>query len=253
MTDATTKPQGGRLAGRRILITGAASGIGRDTARLFAAEGAKLALLDLVPGLDEVAGPLGAVALAADVSDEAAVETAVARAVAELGGLDGLVNAAGIFPVKSLADTSLELWRKTLDVNLTGPFLVTRAAAPHLKAANAATIVNLGSGSAIIPYPDLAAYGASKGGLATLTKVLAAELAPTVRANLVCPGMTRTGMVTSWHPDPDALADKARQIYALGRIGEPDEIAAAILFLTSAESSFVTGVTLAVDGGRTFH
>lgn len=253
MADSPKAEPRGRLAGRRILITGAASGIGRETAELFAAEGASLALIDLGEAVNEVAARIGALALSVDVSDEWAVEEGVGRAVAHLGGLDGLVNAAGIFPVKRLEDTSLELWRKTLDVNLTGPFLITRATAPHLRAAGASSIVNVGSGSALLPYPELSAYGASKGGLAMLSKVLAAELAPQVRVNVVCPGMTRTGMVTSWFPDQEALAARAKSVYALGRIGEPLEIAQAILFLTSAESSFVTGVTLAVDGGRTFH
>ncbi|PSC02909.1 3-oxoacyl-ACP reductase [Alsobacter soli] len=243
----------GRLAGRRIIVTGAASGIGRETAELFAREGAALALFDVGEGARELAGRIGAHAFSVDVSDEQAVESAVSQAAERMGGLDGLVNAAGIFPVRKLEETSLELWRKTLDVNLTGPFLVSRAAARHLRAAGAATIVNVGSGSALLPYPELSAYGASKGGLAMLSKVLAAELAPQVRVNVVCPGMTRTGMVTSWFPDPEALAERAKSVYALGRIGEPIEVAQAILFLTSAESSFVTGVTLAVDGGRTYH
>ncbi|MBT9290996.1 SDR family NAD(P)-dependent oxidoreductase [Prosthecodimorpha staleyi] len=245
----------GRLAGRRILITGAASGIGRATAELFAAEGAALALIDrdAPPALETVATAVEPVLLGADVSDENSVQVAVAAAAAALGGLDGIVNAAGIFPVAKLEDTTLELWNRTLAVNLTGPFLVIRAALPHLKAARSATIVNVSSGSAIVPYPDLGAYGASKGGLAVASKVWAAELGPTIRVNVVAPGMTRTRMVTDWHPEPDRLADRAKALYALQRIAEPAEIAAAILFLTGDESSVVTGATLVADGGRTFH
>jgi len=240
----------GRLKGRRILITGAASGIGRATAELFAAEGAGLALLDRdQTGLAGLSGT----AVAVDVADEASVRQAVAAAADALGGIDGLVNAAGIFPVAKLQDTDLALWQQTMAVNLTGPFLMTKAVLPHLRAAEAATIVNLGSGSALLPYAELSAYGATKGGVAVLSKVWAAELAPKIRVNLVCPGMTRTRMVSDWHPDPEKLADRAKQTYALQRIAEPEEIAHAILFLTSAESSFVTGTTLVVDGGRTFH
>jgi NAD(P)-dependent dehydrogenase (short-subunit alcohol dehydrogenase family) len=123
----------------------------------------------------------------------------------------------------------------------------------HLRSAEAATIVNLGSASAIVPFPELSAYGASKGAMATLTKVWAAELAPKIRVNIVCPGMTRTRMVSDWQTDPSALAARAKSSYALQRIAEPSEIANAILFLTSFESSFVTGTTLVVDGGRTFY
>jgi NAD(P)-dependent dehydrogenase (short-subunit alcohol dehydrogenase family) len=241
---------GKRLAGRRIVITGAASGIGRATAELFAGHGAALALLDL----DE-AGMRGAdgVAIVCDVSDESSVAAAIDSAALALGGIDGLVNVAGVFPTGKLEDTSLATWQRTLAVNLTGPFLVARAALPHLRSAGAATIVNLGSASAIVPFPELSAYGASKGAIATLTKVWAAEFAPTIRVNVVCPGMTRTPMVSSWQTDPVALAERVKSSYALQRIAEPGEIADAILFLTSPESSFVTGTTLVVDGGRTFY
>lgn len=244
-----------RLVGRRILVTGAASGIGRATAELFAAEGARLALLDRAapPPLDGPTPSAAAVLLAADVSDEASVHAAVEAAAAALGGLDGIVNAAGVFPVAKIEDTTLEHWNRTLAVNLTGPFLVIRAALPHLRASRSATIVNVSSGSAIVPYPELGAYGASKGGLAVASKVWAAELGPGIRVNVVAPGMTRTRMVTDWHPDPDRLAERAQSLYALQRIAEPSEIAAAILFLTSDDSSIVTGATLAADGGRTFH
>lgn len=241
---------GTRLEGRRIIVTGAAAGIGRATAELFATEGAKLALLDRdVDGLDGLAGE----AIGFEATDEASVEAAVNRAADAMGGVDGVVNAAGIFPLARLADTTLELWRKTLEVNLTGPFLVCRAALPYLQAAEMATIVNLGSASAIVPFPELGAYGASKGGVATFTKVLAAELAPKIRVNLLCPGMTRTRMVSDWYPDSAALDEKSKALYPLQRIAEPAEVAAAALYLTSSESSFVTGTTLTVDGGRTFH
>lgn len=239
-----------RLHGRRIVITGAAAGIGRATAELFAREGARLTLLDSQP--TDLVGP-DVSSIIADVSSEDSVATAIATAARTMDGIDGIVNAAGIFPVAKLEDTSLELWQRVLAVNLTGPFLVVRAALPHLRRAQQATIVNLSSGSALIPYPELGAYGASKGGLSVASKVWAAELGPTIRVNVVAPGMTRTSMVTQWHPDPAQLDAKAKSLYALQRIAEPAEIAQAILFLTSTDSSVVTGVTLAADGGRTFH
>jgi len=240
----------GRLHGRRVVITGAAAGIGRATAELFAAEGASLALLDRdVQSLQGLSGTPFAV----DVSNEASVAEAVAKAASSLGGIDGLVNVAGIFPVARIEDTDLDLWQKTLAVNLTGPFLMMKAVLPHLRQADGATIVNLASASALVPYPELSAYGASKGGVITLSKVLAAELAPKIRVNVVCPGMTRTRMVSDWHPDSDELAKTAKRVYALQRIAEPEEIAKAILFLTSSDSSFTTGTTMVADGGRTYY
>ncbi|HWK64563.1 MAG TPA: SDR family oxidoreductase [Rhizobiaceae bacterium] len=240
----------GRLQGRRIVITGAAAGIGRATAELFAAEGAALALLDQsTEGLRGLSGE----AIAVDVASEASVRSAIARAAGVMGGIDGLVNVAGVFPVARLEDTTLDLWQRTLSVNLTGPFLVTRETVPHLRATGKATVVNLASASAIVPFPELSAYGASKGGVITLSKVWASELGPNIRVNVVCPGMTRTRMVSDWHPDEDKLAATAKATYALQRIAEPGEVAKAILFLTSEEASFTTGSTMMVDGGRTFY
>ena len=240
----------GRLAGRRIAITGAAAGIGKATAKAFLAAGATLALLDRnVAGLSDLEG----CAIGFDAGNPDSVRAAVETAATELGGLDGLVNAAGVFEVAPIGETTLDMWTRMISVNLTGPFLLCQAAIPYLKAARNATIVNLGSASALSPFPGLAAYGASKGGVATFTKVLAAELAPDIRVNLVCPGMTRTRMVSDWHPDEDELAKTAKRTYPLQRIAEPEEIEAAVLFLSSAESSFITGTTLVADGGRTFH
>jgi NAD(P)-dependent dehydrogenase (short-subunit alcohol dehydrogenase family) len=239
-----------RLAGRKILITGGASGIGRATASLFLREGAHVAILDRAAGGQE--GHFVPV----DVSDAGSVQEAVRAAEAALGGLDGVVNAAGIFAAAGLADTSAELFSRTLAVNLTGTFLVIQAAAPLLLAAGKpATIVNIGSGVGITPTgPGSTAYVASKGGVIAMTKALAMELAPSVRVNVVCPGMVETPMTQGFlrnaagAVEPDLL-----NRYALRRPAAPEEIAAAILFLTSAEASFVTGIVLPVDGGRTFH
>lgn len=245
----------GRLAGRRILVTGAASGIGWATAALFAAEGARLALLDRDPaGLAALrdASP-GSVEAVADVTDPAGVRAAVDGAAERLGGLDGLVNAAGIASVAGFRDTGPDLWRRIMAVNLDGPYLVCRACLPHLERGPAASIVNVASASGLLPSGANAAYAASKGGLITLTKALAAELGPRVRVNAVCPGTVDTPMVAGLGPRDAAFEARIRATYALGRMAEPAEIAAAILFLTAGDSSFVTGAALAVDGGRSYH
>jgi NAD(P)-dependent dehydrogenase (short-subunit alcohol dehydrogenase family) len=238
-----------RLEERKILITGGASGIGRATASLFRREGAKVAVLD------RPASPQDETFVPVDVADAASVAQAVRTAEAALGGLDGVVNAAGIFSPAGLADTTAELFSRTLAVNLMGTFLVMQAAAPMLLASGPATIVNIGSGVGITPTgPGSTAYVASKGGVIAMSKALAMELAPTVRVNVVCPGMVETPMTQGFLRNAAGEVEPAlANRYALRRPASPEEIAAAILFLTSAESSFVTGVTLPVDGGRTFH
>jgi NAD(P)-dependent dehydrogenase (short-subunit alcohol dehydrogenase family) len=236
-----------RLQGRRILVTGAASGIGRQTAELFAAEGAALTLLDCDrKRLTEVAHETGGIATEADVTQEASVARAVERGAAAMGGIDGVVNAAGIVIHGSMLDVGVADWKLVLDVNLTGTYIVVRCCLPWLAKAPFATIVNIASGQGLLPNtPNMTAYAASKGGVVNLTRALAAELAPSIRVNSVCPGMVDTPMTAGFERDLDR--------YALGRIAEPLEIAQAILFLTSTESSFVTGAALAIDGGRTFH
>ena len=243
----------GRLHGRRILNPGGASGIGAATARLFAAEGAKVAVLDRQQAeAQAVADEIGGVALAADVTDWDQVQATVAKAADALGGLDGLVNAAGILAVGSLLDTDIATFRKVVDVNLTGLFAVCKAAAPHLLASGPSSIVNIASGVAIRPFVGQSAYAASKGGVLTLTRVLAQELAPKVRVNSVCPGAVDTPMTMPMYTS-NSLREEVASRYALQRTGQPEELAQAILFLTAASSSFITGIALPVDGGRTFH
>ncbi len=246
----------GRLAGRKILITGGASGIGRATAVLFAAEGARAAILDRsADATTSVAASLGGIAVTADLARPAEVATAVQQAARELDGLDGVVNAAGIFFANGLADTTAEMFTDMLAINLTGTFLVTQEAAPLLRQAARASIVNIGSGVGLMPTgPGSTAYVASKGGVIALTRALAFELAPTVRVNVVCPGAVDTPMTAGMlHDAAGQIAPAIAERYALQRPAAPEEIAAAILFLTADESSFVTGISLAVDGGRTFH
>jgi NAD(P)-dependent dehydrogenase (short-subunit alcohol dehydrogenase family) len=248
----STVERGPRLAGRRILITGGGSGIGSATASLFAAEGAKLALFDRNP-IASVSGDI--VTLTGDVSSEADVTKAVGEATQRLGGLDGIVNAAGIFHTNTLAETPLEVWNQTIAVNLTGTYLICRAALPALRQEQGATIVNIASGVGLLPTgPGSAAYVASKGGVIALTKVLALEAAPVVRVNVVCPGAVETPMTAGTLRDTSGtLQQSVIQRYALQRPSSAMELAQAILFLTSQESSSITGISMAVDGGRTFH
>jgi NAD(P)-dependent dehydrogenase (short-subunit alcohol dehydrogenase family) len=236
-----------RLKGRRMLITGAASGIGRATAELFAAEGAALTLLDCNrAGLAEVARETRGLSVEADVTQEASVVRAVEQGATAMGGIDGVVNAAGIVIHGSVSDVGVADWRLVLDVNLTGTYIVVRCCLPWLKKSPFATIVNIASGQGLLPnIPNMAAYAASKGGVVNLTRALAAELAPSIRVNSICPGMVDTPMTAGLQREVDR--------YAMKRIADPLEIAQAILFLTGTESSFVTGAALAVDGGRTFH
>jgi NAD(P)-dependent dehydrogenase (short-subunit alcohol dehydrogenase family) len=248
-----------RLAGRRILITGGGSGIGLATARLFREQGAQLAILDRSPrSLDTARTEFPEAAVVeADVADEGAVNAAVAAAVQKLGGLDGLCNIAGIGTRKSFDDTTAEAMWKDIGVNLMGPFLVSKAALPHLRAAGGGTIVNVASGLALRPTEGRTAYGASKGGLITMTKAMAIDLAKDkVRVNVVCPGLIDTPLVRDTTNGPTFTPEQYEKLMdrrILRRMGEAREIADAILFLTSAESSFVTATTLAVDGGGSMH
>ena len=251
----------GLLTRRRILITGAAKGIGLATVRRFVSEGANIVALDR----DEAALALLAQTLAdgpihvvtADVADSTSVAAAVASAADVLGGLDGVVNAAGIDLVADLEAMTLAEWSRVLAVNLTGPMIVMQAAFPHLRAAGGGTIVNVSSGAGLSPLKHRTAYCASKAGLQMASKAVAMEAAEfAIRVNTVCPGAVETELFRSsidHAADPQAAYEAVRARYALQRIASPDEIAAAILWLTSAESSYVTGTAIAVDGGRTFH
>jgi NAD(P)-dependent dehydrogenase (short-subunit alcohol dehydrogenase family) len=245
-----------KLAGRRILITGAASGIGRATAELFAREGAALALLDRRDDLLRSAAQATAgTAMLADLADEAQLLAAVAKAAQAMGGIDGIVNSAGIAGSQPLDALDRESWDRFVAINLPAPYLICRAALPHLQVTGNATIVNIASGQALLPNaPGIAAYAATKAGLVAFTKALGAELAPGIRANVIAPGIVDTPMVQGvlgGYASPDDAPFV--QQYAMKRVARPSELAEAILFLSSEASSYVTGTVLAVDGGRTFH
>ncbi|NWF79841.1 MAG: SDR family oxidoreductase [Chloroflexi bacterium] len=245
-----------RLAGKTALITGAAAGNGRAIALRFAAEGAALALADLDrDGLNEtarLAGPWGARTSLArtDVTSRVAVEALVAQAEAELGPIDILVNNAGIFFNAAFEDMSDEQWRRMLDTNLTSVFLVSQVVIRRwLAAERRGTIVNMASISSSIAFTRSAHYCAAKAGVTALTRCLALEYGPRgIRANCLAPGIIETAMTRPALDDPTTVADWMRRI-PLRRVGQPEDVADAAVFLASDESRYVTGDMLYVDGG----
>ncbi len=253
-----------RLEGRRFLVSGAASGIGRATAALFQAEGAGVALLDRDEALlAETGEELGAgeggriVTLTADLTEHSEVAAAVEEASDSLGGLDGLVGAAGIDLLKPFEEMGIAEWRQVLDTNLTGAFSLTSAAVPHLRAAGGGTIVQVASGAALRPLAARTAYCAAKAGLVMFAKALAIDLAPfEIRVNALCPGIIETPLFRQsleGAEDREAELERILDRYLIRRIGKPEDIAKAALYLSSADSAMVTGTALAVDGGRSFH
>ncbi|MCR5942672.1 SDR family oxidoreductase [Ochrobactrum sp. XJ1] len=244
------------VSGLRFIVVGGAAGIGLATAQLLTSRGAKVAIIDR----NEAAGVSseGVVAsLKGDLLDHAGFDAAFASAVAALGGLDGLINCAGIDllkPVETMSDTE---WARILAVNLTGPMRTCQSALPYLKQSPVGAIVNLSSGAGLMPLADRTAYCTAKAGLVMMSKTLAMEWAPYgIRVNAICPGAVDTPLFrTSYEnaPDPAARLEQIKTRYALKRIADPAELAEAIVFLASPAASYITGVALAVDGGRTFH
>jgi NAD(P)-dependent dehydrogenase (short-subunit alcohol dehydrogenase family) len=246
-----------RLAGRSALVTGAGEGIGRATALLFAAEGAHVGVLDVDPGrVAETVGQIAAAggtatALPADVSRDEAVGRAVAELVEAAGGLDALVASAGIWDPRDTAAGELdaEVWERTIGVNLSGVFHACRHAVPAMLRSGGGSIVTVSSVVALRPEPVYAAYTAAKGGVISLTLSIAQHYAPAgVRANVLLPGAIETAMTREAFAVPE-YRERALRHTPVGRVGQPEDLARAALFLATDEATFVTGAVLPVDGG----
>jgi meso-butanediol dehydrogenase/(S,S)-butanediol dehydrogenase/diacetyl reductase len=239
-----------RFENKVVLVTGAASGIGAATARRFSEEGARVALLDRNhPG--EVAGELPAertLAIEADVADPTAVSRAITETVQRFGRLDVLVNNAGVFTGGEPAEIDDDSWEKTIATDLGGVFYGCRAAIPHLKQSRGC-IVNTASVSGLGGDWGMSPYNAAKGGVVNLTRSLALDLGKSgIRVNAVCPSLTRTAMTADMLKDEQLVA-KFKERIPLGRVCEPEEVAAVVAFLASEDASFITGANITVDGG----
>jgi glucose 1-dehydrogenase len=247
------------LTGRRAIVTGAATGIGRATALRLASDGAAVAVNyigDRAPA-DEVVAEIGgsAAAVEADVSSEEQVVSLFGEAEEALGGhIDLLVNNAGVSAPYALEDMPLAEWQRVIGTNLTGPFLCSREFVRRLpEGRGPAVIVNVSSVHEVIPWPHFAHYCASKGGLKLFGETIARELAPRqVRVAAVAPGAILTPINRELVEDPEKRREQEEQI-PWGRLGEPEEIAAAISWLVGPEAEYVTGATLFVDGGMTLY
>lgn len=229
-----------RFEERRVVVTGAASGIGKAIAEAFASEGAQVIGLDLEP-----ATAVSYDIFAADVTDEAAVNSGIAEAAARLGGIDVLVNCAGIEIQSTVGALETLALDRMLAVNLRGPILVTRTALPHL--ASDARIINIASELAFLGRAGSSVYAATKGAMLSLTRSWAREFAPGILVNAVAPGPVDTPLLDFENMDPALKALETSN--PLGRIGRPEEIAGAVLFLASPEAGFITGQCIGVDGG----
>ena len=246
-----------RFERKRVLITGAGRGIGRATAERFAAEGARLLLTDrqvelLHEAAEGIRAKYGTQVLAhvMDVSRKAEVDGMMSVARAEFGGIDVLINNAGICREATLLEMSEELWDETMDINLKGQFLVAQAVAREMVKVGSGTIVNMSSTNGLVGEAGYAAYNASKGGVLLLTKTMALELGPLgIRVNCLAPGYIVTPMSTALDSD-NRMFNYARDKIPLARVARPEEVAGVFAFLASDDASFINGEAIVIDGGQ---
>jgi NAD(P)-dependent dehydrogenase (short-subunit alcohol dehydrogenase family) len=250
-----------RLSGRTAIVTGGAKGIGRHYSQALAAEGARVMIADIADGTQlaqEIAAEHGAnsvLSTITDVSDETAVKALVAATMERFGKIDVLVNNAALFaPLQETKciEIDADLWDKVMAVNLRGPFLMVKHVAPHMTAQGYGKIINIGSGTAYRGVPWMLHYVTTKGGIMAMTRALARELGEHgIRVNTLAPGFTMSDTVIAENPGHVSTArERAVQSRSLRRDEQPQDLLGALVFLSSADSDFITGQTIAVDGGN---
>jgi meso-butanediol dehydrogenase/(S,S)-butanediol dehydrogenase/diacetyl reductase len=244
-----------RYTDKIVIVTGAASGIGRASAIRLASEGASVACLDTdASGLEQTVKLLASaehpvLSVICDISQESAVQAAVDRVATHFGRIDVLCNIAGILRSDRSHELSLENWNRVIGVNLTGTFLMCRAALPHLLATRGA-IVNMSSTAALGAHPWMSAYAASKGGILSLTRALAVEYVKQgLRVNAICPGGVKTSIHEGFRLPKDADFELLKRALPHQGFGEPEEVAAIVAFLGSSDASYLNGIEIRADGG----
>jgi len=246
------------FSNQRILVTGSSRGIGIEIAKAFLDAGARVAIngkteQSVDTAMEKLDNSEHTIAAPGNIGTVAGCESAVETAIEAFGGLDILVNNAGVGAGRPIAECDEEMWDAHADVNLKGLFFCCRAAIPELRKSNG-NIVNIGSDAGLMGVPGITVYCGTKGGVVNMTRAMALEIAPDVRVNCICPGYVETDMIRdsiNKRPDPAAARQKMIDYAPLKRIASTEEIAHAVLYLASSEARFITGISLAIDGGST--